>query len=224
MKRIHTKRLFKAAGIIFLIFIPSILSGQVKKDGSMPQYLFLEFTSSDILMKNGQVQTPVLNYNVITEKMVFTRDDKFYDITNPEMVDTVYIQNRKFVPVGKMFYEILLSGPIGLYIQHKGSLLPAGKPVGYGGTSQVASSNYISNIQLSGNQYNLPIPPDYEVKISTVYWIQKGSEWFDFESEKQFLKLFPGKESKIKAFIKENRIKIDRPDDLVSLVKYCSNL
>jgi hypothetical protein len=224
MERYNIKKSFRFSLLCVLIFNTIILSGQVRKDGTMPQYLFSEFTASDILMKSGQTQKPVLNYNVITEKMVFTRDDQYYEITNPEMVDTVYIQNRKFIPVGKTFYEFLLSGPLELYIQHKGSLLPAGKPAGYGGTSQLSSTNYVSSIKLSGNQYNLPIPSDYEVNISTVFWIKRGADWLDFSTEKQFLKLFPGKESKLKSFIKENRIKVDRPADLVKLVKYCGSL
>jgi len=48
------------------------------------------------------------------------------------MVDTVYLNDSKFVPEGKIFYEVLLSGPIDLFIQNKGDLMPAGKPVGYG--------------------------------------------------------------------------------------------
>jgi hypothetical protein len=224
MERIQIKSFFKVVVIIILFSTPLLVSSQANKNGSMPQFLFDEFTDCNVLMKNGQVQTPLLNYNTISEKMVFTRDNKYYDLTNPEMVDTVYIQNRKFVPVGKMFYEALFFGPVSLYVQHKGSLLPAGKAVGYGGTSQVASTNYISSIKLSDTQVNLPIPGDYEVKISTDYWIQKENNWFDFNNEKQFLKLFPDKEAKLKSFIKENRIKFNRQDDLIKLVKYCSSL
>jgi hypothetical protein len=118
----------------------------------------------------------------------------------------------------------LVSGPISLFLQHKGDLMAAGKPVGYGGTSQVASANYINAIELDGLQVNLQLPSDYIVKSSPVYWIRKGEEWFSFNGEKQFLKIFPDKANQIKGFIKENRIKFDKSENLVKLVKYCSTL
>jgi hypothetical protein len=222
------KQIMKRKLTILIVFLITgmlcKLSGQATSSGSMPQYLFAEFTKSDIKMKSGQAQTQEMNYNTITEKMVFTRDKKYYDLTNPEMIDTIILQNCRFVPAGKAFYEVLVSGPVSLFIQHKGDLMSAGKTVGYGGTSQVASANYINAIELDGLQVNLQLPSDYIVKSSPVYWIRKGDEWFSFTGEKQFLKIFPDNASQIKGFIKENRIKFDKPENLIRLVKYCSTL
>jgi len=204
--------------------LATLLSAQSNTDGSMPQYLFPRFSECEVRMKNGQVQSMDMNYNTVTEKMVFIRNEKYYDMINPDMADTVYLNDRKFVPSGKIFYEVLLAGPIDLLVQHKGNLLPAGKPVGYGGTSQVASSNYISNIKLESGQYNLEIPADFIVKADPVFWIRKNDEMISFMNEKQFIKIFPENTVKIKGFIKEYRIKTDRYEDLIQLVKYCGGL
>jgi hypothetical protein len=208
---------FLLAGMLFK------LSGQATSSG-LPQYLFAEFTKCDIKMKSGQTQIQEMNYNTVTEKMVFTRDKKYYDLTNPEMIDTIILQNCWFVPAGKAFYEVLVSGPMSLFLQHKGDLMSAGKPVGYGGTSQVASSNYINAIEMNGLQVNLQLPNNYIVNPSPVYWIRNENKWFSFTSEKQFLKIFPDNTVQIKGFIKENRIKFDKPENLIRLVKYCSTL
>jgi hypothetical protein len=145
-------------------------------------------------------------------------------MTNPDAADTVMLNGCKFIPVGKAFYEVLVKQPIALFIQHKGNLLMAGKPVGYGGTSQVSSSNYISSLELSGLQTNLALPKDYIVNPAPVYWIRAGDKWSDFTTEKQFLALFPDKAALLKSFIKENRIKIDKPENVVRLVKYYASL
>lgn len=200
------------------------LHGQTSSKGDMPQYLFSEFTSCEVLMKGGKINSPVMNYNTVTEKMVFLSNDKYYDMTNPEAVDTVIINDSKFIPVGKAFFEVLVTKPIALLIQHKGNLMSAGKPVGYGGTSQTASTNYISNIELSGIQTNLVLPKDYIVNPAPVYWIRTGEKWSDFINEKQFISLFPDKSAQIKSFIKENRIKIDKPENLIRLVRYVATL
>jgi hypothetical protein len=216
---------FRAAfAALILSACPFLVDGQTNSRGEMPQYLFPGFSKSDVLMKGGKINTTSMNFNTVTGKMVFVNNEKYYDLTNPEMVDTVYLNGCRFVPVGKTFYQVLFSGPLTLYIQHKGTLMSAGKPVGYGGTSQTASSKYISSVEQSGYQFNLALPADFIVNPSNVYWIRSGDKWFDFTTEKQFLSIFPDKAQKLKAFIKENRIKIDRSENLIKLVEYASSL
>ena len=224
MKRVINKIIAKGWQTALLFAIPALLICQTTSDGSTPQYYFTDFVNGTVKMKNGQIQTPLLNYNTVTERIVFVRDDKYYDLTNPDMVDTVTIQNMRFVPFGKVFYEVLLSGPTALFIQLKGSLLPAGKQVGYGGTSQLASAHYVSNVELSSGRYNLPLPSDYIVKVTPIYWIRRDNEMLSFTNERQFLSLYPDQTAKIKAFTKENRIKFDRKDHLIKLVEFCSTL
>jgi hypothetical protein len=220
MKKIVSKNLSGFAAAFLLSCMTLILQGQTTSTGEMPQYLFREFTKCDILMKTGQINTTVMNYNIVTGKMVFLSNNQYYDLTNPEAVDSVMLNGCKFIPVGKSFYEVLVAKPIALFIEHKGNLLTAGKPVGYGGTSQVSASTQISSIELSGIYTNLPLPKDYIVNPATVYWIRREDTWSDFTNEKQFLNLFPDKSAQIKSFIKENRIKIDKPENLTRLVKY----
>jgi hypothetical protein len=224
MGKLSFKNLLRISVVLIILGMPSVLQGQATSKGEMPQYLFAEFSKCDILMKGGKTNTTTMNYNTVTEKMVFISNDKYYDLTNPETIDTVMLNGCKFVPVGKSFYEVLVSRPIGLFIQHKGNLMSAGKPVGYGGTSQTASANYISNLELSGLQTNLALPKDYIVNPAPVYWLHIGEKWLDFINEKQFISYFPDKASVIKSFIKENRIKIDKPESLTMLVKFCATL
>jgi hypothetical protein len=224
MKYKYIQNFLRILTTVLFTGFPIILSGQTKSDGTMPQYLFPEFSKCEVRMKNGEIQSTVMNYNIVTESMVFTRDSKYYNMTNLEMVDTVYLNDSKFVPSGKIFYEVLLSGPIDLFIQNKGDLLPAGKPVGYGGTSQLANSKYLSTIKLSSGEFNLELPADYTVRASSVCWIRKNNEMLSFTNEKQYLKLFPDKAEGIKEFIKKNRLKFDNYADLIQIVRYSSGL
>jgi len=224
MKKTVFKKLSGYAAAFLFSGMTFILQGQSTSVGEMPQYLFSEFTKCDVIMKTGQINNTLMNYNIVTGKMVFLSNQKYYDLTNPEAVDSVMLNGCKFIPVGKSFFEVLVAKPIALFIEHKGNVLTAGKPVGYGGTSQVASSTYISSMELSGIQTNLPLPKDYIVNPATVYWIRRGENWADFTNEKQFLDLFPDKSAQIKSFIKENRIKIDKPENLIRLVRYVATL
>ena len=209
---------------VLITGISGQISGQSNEDGSMPQYLFGEFSKSTVKFRSGQVQTSLMNYNIVTEKMVFIKDDKYFDLMNPESVDTIFLNDSRFIPAGRVFHEVMVSAPVSFFIQHKGNLMPAGKPAAYGGTSQLSSTTRLSSISLSSGQYNLKLPADYIVSSVPLFWIRKDNIMNSFETEKQFLKLFPGKEGKIKEYMKENRLKFSRPENLATVVSYINTL
>lgn len=225
MKNFNFK-LNTAIGIFLLIGIIKTLpvNSQTNTDGSSPQYLYPEFTKSKVLMKNGQIQYIVLNYNTVSEKMVFQRDDQLYDMVNPEMVDTVFLQDSRFVPAGKVFYKVLLVAPVAFFVQYKGEILSPGTPAGYGGTSQVSNTKNLSSVQLSSGYYNLKLPTDFTVKTELMYWIRNNGKMVSFVNERQFLKLYPDEETELKQFIKQNKIKFDRLPDMVKLAEYYNQL
>lgn len=220
MITIKSNYFVKAILVILLVGIPGYVTGQETRTGPKPQYLFTDFNQSKLKMKDSNIKTAVMNYNTVTGCMVFVRDDEYYDLLNPEMVDTIYLNDRLFIPIGKAFYEVLQSGPVSLFIQHKGEVIPPGKPAAFGGTSQTSSSDYATTINLAGGQYNLPLPNDFKVRLTTIYWIRKNNEWLDFTNEKQFLKLFPEKKDQLKNFIKENRFKMNNAEHVKKIVDY----
>ncbi len=218
---------FRSLSLIVLLIVTGVsgkIMSQTTPDGSTPQFLFPDFTMSSVRMKNGQHQKILLNYNTVTEKMVYSKEEDLYDMVNTEMVDTVYLQDSKFVPVGKAFYEVLLVAPVALLVQYTGSLIPPGTPAGYGGTSQVSNTKQLSSVELSSGYYNLKLPGDYSVKVDPVYWVRNDNSMTSFINERQFLKIFPESEIKLKKYIKENKIKFSRLSDIVKLAGYCNEI
>jgi len=210
--------------LAFITILPVALFSQPGNSGEMPQYLFPEFSKCDIILKDGQVQPQVMNYNTVTERMVYMEGGKYYDLLSHILIDTVYMQNCKFIPYGKIFHEVLLSDKIPLFLQHKGELVPVGNPVGYGGKSQGATSYYLSKHELSPEYINIQIPPDAIVKANPVYLIRNEGEMLSFKNKKQFLAIFPDIENEIKDFIKKEHIKFDKKDEIINLVKYINSL
>jgi len=211
------------AYICFIIFILPV-KAQTTPDGSAPQFLFPEFSMSKVRMKNGNIQNIRLNYNTVSEKMVYQKDDNLYDVVNTEMIDTVFIQESKFVPAGKVFYEILLAAPISVFVQYQGKLIPPGTAAGYGGTSQVSNTKNLSSVSLSSGYYNLKLPADYTIRLDQVYWIRKDNNMFTYTTERQFLKLFPDKEAELKQFIKKYHINFDKLPDQIRLAERLNDL
>ncbi|MCU0407780.1 MAG: hypothetical protein MUD02_02420 [Bacteroidales bacterium] len=215
------KQVNAVIGVFFLSALVTA-AGQTNTDGSTPQYLFRDFSPALVVMKNGSRSGAMMNYNIVTEKMVYSLKEELYDMMNTELVDTVYLSKSKFVPQGRVFHEVVAEGPVPFFIQHKGTLMSAGTPAGYGGTSQVSNTKSLSSVELPGGYYNLSLPRDFTVSFSTVYWIRRGKDYADFTTSKQFLKLFPGREKELKDFIKKNKIKFDKPSTIGELGKYCN--
>lgn len=211
-------------GILFLFILLLPLELFSQQDKEYPQYLFPAFSEGKIIFKDGQVKNQTLNYNTVTEKIVFIQDGKHYDLMSTVLIDTVIMQDRKFVPSGKIFLEILYTGEYTFFLQSKSDLVPAGKPVGYGGTSQAATSFYLTRHELAAEYINIQVPPDVEVKPSPVYRILKDGEMSDFTNRKQLMSLFPEKENEIKNFIRKNKIKFDRRDNIVSLAAFINSM
>jgi hypothetical protein len=225
MKRLSLHLKSQAAILtLTLIIFSNSANAQHDSDSAFPQFLFPGFSQATLKMKDGNSQVLEMNYNKVSGKMVFKRNGKPYDLLNPEVVDTVYLQNVKFVRFGQAFYEEIFAAPVSLFLNHKGSLVSTGKPSGYGTTSQTSSISSLSGISTDNGYYNLELPPEFTVKDDPVYWIRKNNDWFSFTNIKQFLKIFPDKENDLKEFIKNNHIKIDRRDDLINLMSYCNKI
>jgi len=214
--------------ILILFFVYSdfamLTNAQITSEGPSAQFLFSDFTDCKILMKNGQIQSLKLNFNTLTEKMVYRKDKLVYDITNPEMTDTIFVEKSKFVPIENSFYEVLFNAPVPFYVQYKGTLIPPGTPAGYGGSSQVSNTKLQSSLETSQGNFNLDMPSDYKVKTDMIYWIKMFGKLNSFTNERQFLKLYPIKEAELKLFIKQNRIKFEKPSDIKKIAEYFNKI
>jgi hypothetical protein len=215
---------FRTIILLFSFSFSLSLNGQITSGGTSPQFLFPAFDSGIVRMKNGLSQRLQLNYNTVTEKIVYEKENEIYDLFNVGMIDAVLIHEQMFVPVGKIFHEVLLIAPIPLLVQYKGEIMMPGKDVGYGSKSLVSSVETLTSVKLSMGYYNLKLPVDYSVKIEKVYLTGRDGNSVSFKNEKQFLKIFPDKESELKIFIKHNHIRFDRSTDVKSLIKYCNEL
>ena len=208
--------------IIFsLLTISPGLSARQDNEKVLLQYLFPEFTKGSVKLKNGSVREAMMNYNLVSEKMVFEQNGKFLDMINTETIDTVYLQNKKFIPSDQIFVEVVLSGKIPFFIQYKADIQLPGKPAGYGGTSQTSATESITTLHTQGGTYNLKLPDDYTVKPYSVYWVLVNGKMGKFLNERQFLKIFSDKQAEIKQFIKVNKIKFEKRDDLIRLIVFC---
>lgn len=211
--------------VFILLIVTCQTEAQTTEEIKNPQqFLYPEFTKTTVAMKAGRDLTMMINYNVVTEKMVFLQKGDIYDMVYYESVDTVYLNGSKFIPVAKVFYEVALEAPVPLFIQHKGKIQSPPKPAAYGGTSEISSSTYISNIPLGTDVYRLKNEAELIIRPETVYWIQIDGTLQNFLTDSQFLNLVPDLKNPMKQYIRENKIKFKSGEDVVKLISYLNTL
>ena len=208
-------------GVLNLMFLFS-LSAESQEDLKFNSELFVfpDFSIGVVRMKNNEKINLALNYNIVTGKMVFKQKNQIFDMVNYDKVDTVYIQQRKFVPFENVFYEVLDKGPVVLFIQHRGRIKQPPKPAAYGGTSEVSSSKYINNLQMGAEVYRRSSEAPLIVESDPEFWIRKDEKMYLVTNRNGLLKIFSDRKTELREFLTRRKIDTRNPVHLKSVIEY----
>jgi len=204
--------------IAFLFFGVNCLAQRPSNTVKLVQYIFDSFQPGTIKMKTGKTYDQNLNYNIITNEMVFEQDGKFAAIATPENVDTVYIAGRKFIPLNNKFYEVLAGGNKPLLYESSASVSEPGVSVGYGGTTTTSAATSYQSLLRDGGAYNLKLPDGYNIIPKHEFYILVNGKLEKAGSEKRLSKIFPDKSDAIKKIVKINKTDFSNPEDVAKLV------
>jgi len=199
------------------------VSSQTGNSVQLPQFLFSDFTPGTVKQKTGS-QSTTLNYNMVDEEMIFSQKGSYMALTNLDNVESVTIQGRKFIPVGKAFYEVVVDKDIPFYIQHKSKYAQEGTATAYGMTSQVNERTNVTTMKSAGQIRTLQMPDNVKIVPETVYWVKVKGEMKKFTTDRQLLKIFQEKEDDLKKFIKSSAIDLHNREDLIKIGNYCNEI
>jgi hypothetical protein len=212
------KRVFYLMIFIFAF----ITSYSQEKSIELSHYIFPEFTQGVVLMKTGIQSNALLNYNTLSEEMIFEHEGKKLAIAKEEMelVDTIFIKGRKFFELNNIFVELINHSIFDLYAEHKCELNFLGKPAAYGGTSQTSASNSAAFFYSGGSFYELKLPEHYETNPYTYYWLKKNGDLKRFINMTQLMKLFKNKKELFKTYVKMHIVKYENEEGIIQLINY----
>jgi hypothetical protein len=203
-------------------FNNNCLQAQTDTIPYVSHYVLPDFIVGSVKMKNGDTEYAYLNYNMITEEMIFDKDGTKLALAQLEAIDTVYIDSLVFIPHEKIFFEVLYSGNVVLYKQNKCNLLIAGDPAGYGGSTETGASKNVANISGMGRAYRLKLPADYHITDASQFWIEKEGKFLKATTIGQIKKVFPEKSNEIKQFARSKNFDIKKNEYVITLVRKCS--
>lgn len=195
--------------------------GQDGQNRTYPQLLFSEFVQGNVIMKSGKLTSAMMNYNTVDEEMLVSQDGNFKIIANPEAIDTIVIQNRKFVYMNGVFYELILSNNISFYYQNKNRFAPVASNTAYGMKSQTQGPTNVSTVRGGGSQFRvLEMPDNVEISNACVNWVMYKGEMQKFTTERQLMKIFPEIENELKDFLKKNKIGVRKKEEVLQIALF----
>jgi hypothetical protein len=103
-------------------------------------------------------------------------------------------------------------------------LVAAGKPAGYGGTSETSATSSFQCWSAQGCCTKLELPREYRVSDASQFWITKDKLPVRMAGERQILKIFPEKLKELEEYIKQNKLNIRKQEDLIRLIGKCNDL
>lgn len=215
---------FSPVAIAFILLIGTVLNvnAQGNSDSPLPQFLFPVFADGVIVMKDASKSEARLNYNMVEEAMISEKAGVYWRSQNPALIDTIYLQNRKFVPVDNAFYEILATGETTFFLENKSKYVSVGEDIGYGVKSHSIDHTELTRFETWSSVATVELPKNVTISNVSVNWVRRNGSMQRFNTEKQLLKMFPEKKIQISDYIDKQKINLKVREDLIKLGNFCN--
>ena len=173
-------------------------------------------------MRSGQVFKLPLNYNSLTEEMVFDENGQKMAIGKDKVneIDTIIIKDKKFIVWKSKFYELISKPQFDLLVLYKCYVKNKGESGGYGISSETASITKYSSINSNSAYYNLNLPGGYDLYPFVSYVIKKGGDFQSFKSMKQLKKIYSDKIELLKTYTNQHEVVFNNVESILQLVQY----
>lgn len=218
---LFTKKSHMKKDVLTCLFIFGFLLNIAAQSSQKEKtYLFEKFTAGKVLMKDGTTINASLNYDCINKEMNYLENNERMILLGLEMIDTVYIINRKFIPHKTFFLEVIPVGNSELYVSWKTKVANKGKEgamgmVSHSGTVETLDVLRIQNKGVDNANYYI-----YNFAPENTYYLSLNNQLKKFNNSKSLLKLFPEKKDKIKTYLKENEVSFSNLEAVISLIDF----
>lgn len=210
------------SSILAVVLSVSFAYSQSGRVVELSHYILPEFSEGVVLRKTGVAQKAMLNYNSLTEEMVFDRYGTKLALAKEELaqVDTVFILDRKFVLMDNKFVELLYKAETELYAEYLCKVKYPGKPAAYGGTSYTSASTSYSTLITDNQAYDLKLPDGYETNPYTFYYLKRDGKVNKFINMRQLSRLYSDKRNIFNNYVNEHNVKFEDHESMIGLIKF----
>ncbi len=186
------------------------------------RYRYPEFVPGQVVLKNGNSNNLILNYNILYGEIEFIQSGDTLYIAKKKEIRFVVAQDTFFFDKG--YIEIISGGQLKVGLKQYIKLKDILKKGAYGTTNRGVSIDTYNSVATGGISYDLIPNEDLELQKTLEYYISDLSGGFMLFTKKNAIQLFPGKEDDIKTYIKSNKVDFDSRDDLIRFADYLRSL
>ncbi len=217
---------------LFLFFLYVCVSLPVSAQQFKRIFLFDDFVRARVLFHNHSVSVVPINYDASNKVMFFRQGEDMMEMTNPAQVDTISFEERKFVPAGKGFHEVVFLKKGVVYIDWLLKDVNIGSKGALGAVTQGSVKNLqMSDLGLNGAEMYTPYQSQkigrtdvYRRKNDNTYYIKIKGKLEKVKSLKHLGKLFATHKEEIERFAKERKLEMKDPQDALVILDYCMEL
>lgn len=206
--------------VLFFLSSLIVLSTVAKKR----IFLFDEFVPGRVLMRNGAHIDIPLNYDASNNHMLYLQDGKQIILLNTQEIDTIYIDNRKFIPINRAFLEIckLPNGLLSINWQLREVF--KGYRGAYGQIIQSHVESVNTNAFQPGTSYELQRADVTVCKNKNQYWVMIGGRPHKFTNKKTLFRLFLAHKKELESYWNLHNCSFDKPALIMIFIDYCLGL
>ena len=223
---------------MILLLIPICVLGQTPQSVKMNnnkisaesiktelQYIFPEFQSGRVILKNIPEVKCQLNYNFLLDEILFINEKgKKMALANPDDILLIYIANRMFIPGLKGYCEVIERGEVSLVYKWTCNILEKGKEGALGVTTDAPGVYQMNQMSFDAKQWKLDVDKEAVVSVEVMPFLKRNSQYVPIKGAKDFFRIFPGNKPEIKQYIWQNPVDFKKEADLRRLTQYCNSL
>ena len=216
-------RFSQLSGIVMFLVCILTTKAQNPVEG---RFFFRNFQDTYVYYKDGRTFIVPANYDLVNGSFVFidTEDGNQLKLFGEQNnIGSIRVNDRVFLATSPGPTEIIRTDPE-FMVLYKPHILDGAKPTGYGGASSASATRTVSHIQGAGPVQYLQKEENYVKDISKVYTIKVGNKKRQFETEKQFLKIFSGHTEQLKQYIADKQIDFNSIIQVEQLCNYALSL
>jgi len=188
------------------------------------QFQYPNFTQGIVFFRDGTASGARLNYNLLTNEMQFIapKGDTLA-LMNEATIKYISIGNDTFF-YDKAYLQLVSGNPVAKLA--KRVTIKVGdikKEGGYGGVSSTSAITNYNSIEVDGQAKKLTMQQEITFRKNTAYYIGDVFNHFMPATKKNVVKMFGKKQNEIEQYLKDNKVLLDKEDDLKALITFLNS-
>ena len=197
-------------------------------------FLFPDFVDGNVrFIGNTRVEKLKLNFDMISQKVLYLDGETLMEITNMPMIQTIVTEDRSFIMRQGMLCEIKGNDDFQVLVNWKVKKVNVGSKGALGATTQAKVEvlrSYEFDTAYTITDFRKPTEQDihslevWRQKNENTYFVSIGGEEHKIQYLKDLYKEYPAQAKKLKAYAKENKLTMVNAEDAFKMFEYLFNL